>query len=405
MNSTKPGIAGARVRANSVKHLLLFLSLASSFCLASPFVNLSPIPELAALRPVAPLEMPAQGAPANAAPLPPLVLDFLPDDKDARKAKLHFADVWDRIRAGFALPEIDAKEATAAEAWYAAHPDLVTKIFERSHYYLFHIVEEIERRGMPMELALLPFVESGFDPFALSPAQASGLWQFIPETANRYKLTQDPGFDARRDIVASTTAALDYLTFLHDTFADWQLALAAYNWGENQVARALERNRAKGLPVDFASLQLPAETRQYVPRLMAVKQIVMSPASFRIALPAVPNLKYFTTVAASSNVGLSQAARLAEMKVEEFKALNPAYNYALINASASLPLVIPVDRARGFEQRLDEFMQQEQARQKQRAVKPGRRDQRRSRPHAPGHEPELRAVTGRSASAAPPRLF
>ena len=353
--------------------LLALVSCASSLSVASPFVNITPDPELAALRPVAPLEVPPTGAATTEPSLPALVLNFAPDAKDARNAKLHFANVWDRIRAGFALPAIDTKEVTQSEAWYAAHPEVVTKIFERSRYYLFHIVEEIEKRGMPMELALLPFVESGFDPFALSPAQASGLWQFIPETANKYKLPQSGAFDARRDIIASTAAALDYLTFLHDTFGDWQLALAAYNWGENQVARALERNRAKGLPADFASLQLPAETRNYVPKLMAVKQIVLSPASFRIALPAVPNLRYFTTVARSAALDLSQAARFAEMKIEEFKILNPAYNYEVINASATMPLVVPVDRAQGFEQRFDEFMQKEQARQKHWKVKSSRR--------------------------------
>jgi membrane-bound lytic murein transglycosylase D len=302
-----------------------------------------------------------------------LVLNFAPEEKDTRSAKLHFADVWDRIRAGFALPTIDAKEVSQSEAWYAAHPEVVRNIFERSRYYLFHIVEEIEKRGMPMELALLPFVESGFNPFALSSAQASGLWQFIPGTGTRYKLQQNEGYDARRDIIASTTAALDYLQDLHAQFGDWHLALAAYNWGENQVARAIERNRAKGLSAEFARLPLPAETRQYVPRLMAVKQIVLSPASFKIALPTVPNTRYFTTVARSTSVGLAHAARLAEMKVEEFKALNPTYNYEILKASATLPLVIPVDRAQNFEQRLDEFMQQEQARQKQKAAKPSRR--------------------------------
>lgn len=351
--------------------LWALVSCASSFSVASPFVNVAPDPELAALRPVAPLESQPQSAATNEPPA--LVLNFAPDEKDARNEKLHFADVWDRIRAGFALPAIDTREVTQAEAWYAAHPELVTKIFERSRYYLFHIVEEIEKRGMPMELALLPFVESGFDPFALSPAQASGLWQFVPETANRYKLAQNSGFDARRDIIASTAAALAYLQDLHAQFGDWPLALAAYNWGENQVLRAIERNRAKGLPVNFAGLQLPAETRSYVPRLMAVKQIVLSPASFRVALPTVPNLRYFTTMARSARVELSQAARLAEMKLEEFKALNPAYNYTLINVSATMPLVVPVDRAQSFEQRLDEFMQKEEVRQQHRAAKPGRR--------------------------------
>jgi len=356
---------------------LLLLSCASSLAFAAPFVNLAPDPELAALRPVVPAEEQTQETVTNAPSPPALVLNFAPEEKDVGKAKLHFADVWDRIRAGFALAGIDTREAAQSEAWYAAHPELVRNVFERSRYYLFHIVEEIEKRGMPMELALLPFVESGFDPFALSPAQASGLWQFIPGTATKYKLQQNDGYDARRDIVASTTAALDYLGFLHELFGDWQLALAAYNWGENQVARAIERNRAKGLPAGFADLQLPAETRNYVPRLLAVKQIVISPAAFRVALPAVPNLKYFTTVARSARVELAQAARLAEMKVEEFRALNPAYNYALINASATMPLVVPVDRAQSFEQRLDAFIQQEADRQTQRSAKHGARANRR----------------------------
>jgi len=354
---------------------IVLLICASSLSFASPFLNVTPDPELAALRPVASPEAQPQDAKANTneAQLPALVLNFLPDPNDPRNAKLHFADVWDRIRAGFALPRIESKEAAQSEAWYASHPERVTKILERSRYYLFHIIEEIEKRGMPTELALLPFVESGFDPFALSPAQASGLWQFIPGTASRYKLPQNNDYDARRDIVASTTAALDYLQDLHLQFGDWHLALAAYNWGEDQIARAIERNRAKGLPADFASLQLPAETRNYVPRLMAVKQIVMSPSSFQVALPAVPNLRYFTVVARSAKVDLAQAARFAQMRFEEFKALNPAYNYALINASATMPLLVPVDRAQGFEQRLDEFMQKEQARQKRQSAKPGRR--------------------------------
>ncbi|MBE0613257.1 MAG: transglycosylase SLT domain-containing protein [Burkholderiales bacterium] len=348
---------------------MMFLSCASSLALASPFVTLSPDPELAALRPVTSIEAP-QAAKISEPPV--LVLNFLPDEKD-RKAKLHFADVWDRIRAGFALPAVDTKEVAQSEAWYAARPEVVKIILERSRYYLFHIVEEIEKRDMPMELALLPFVESGFDPFALSSAQASGLWQFIPGTGARYKLQQNEGFDARRDIIASTTAALDYLQDLHAQFGDWRLALAAYNWGENQIARAVERNRLKGLPADFTRLQLPAETRNYVPRLIAVKQIVMSPQSFRVALPAVPNLRYFTTVARPASVDLTHAARLAEMKIEDFKALNPAYNYSIIKASATMPLLVPVDRAPRYERRLEEFMQQEQARQKHRPVTRSRR--------------------------------
>ncbi len=363
----------ARIRSLVVGALLAVLSCASTGSFASPFVNVAPDPELTALRPVVSTEASPQGA--AAVELPALVLNFLPDESE-RAAKLRFTDVWDRVRAGFALADVDTKEVTQAEAWYAAHPEIVSKILDRSRFYLFHIVEEIERRGMPMELALLPFVESGFDPFALSSAQASGLWQFIPETATKYKLPQEEGYDARRDIVASTNAALDYLQDLHAQFGDWHLALAAYNWGENQIARVIERNRARGRPLDFANLQLPPETRNYLPRLMAVKQIVLSPQSFHVALPAVPNTRYFTTVARSARVDLAQAVRLADMQVEEFKALNPAYNYSIVKASATLPLVVPVDRAQGFEKRLDAYLQKEQARQTQRPAKTGRRTKR-----------------------------
>jgi hypothetical protein len=336
---------------------------------SSAFVNVTPEPELAALRPPAP---PLDAA-ADATAPPAIVLDFVPDATDARSARLHFADVWDRIRAGFALPGLELPEVAVAAAWYAARPELASAIFARSRQYLFHIVDELERRRMPTELALLPFVESGFDPFALSSAQASGLWQFIPGTGLRFNLQQNDVFDARRDIVASTAAALDYLSALHTQFGDWQLALAAYNWGENQVARAIERNRAKGLPADFASLPLPPETRNYVPRLMAVREMVLSPSAFQVTLPAVANLQYFTSVARPAGVDLAQAARFADMKFEEFKALNPAHNYEIVNASASLPLLLPLDRAQGYEQRLGEFMQKEAARQKPKPAKPGRR--------------------------------
>ena len=365
-----------RIRKIATRASFFVMACASSFCFASTFVNVSPDPELAALRPVASIDTQQQNELAKAPELSPLVLNFTPDPSDPRNRRLHFANAWDRIRAGFALPAVDTKEVTQAEAWYAAHPEVVAKILERSRYYLFHIVEEIEKRGMPMELALLPFVESGFDPFALSSAQASGLWQFVPETASKYKLQQDDAFDARRDIIASTTAALDYLQDLHAQFGDWHLALAAYNWGETQIARAIERSHVKGRAVDFASLQLPAETRSYVPRLMAVKQIVMRPAAFHIALPEVPNTRYFTTVARSTKLGLSEAARLAEMRIEDFKALNPAYNYEVIRASATMPLVVPVDLAPGFEQRLEQFTQKDDVRKKQQTAKPGGRAKR-----------------------------
>lgn len=339
--------------------LCLFLLPFPAF--ASPFVNVTPHPELAALRPVTAAPV-AVSAPAD--PLPALVLHFVPETTEAARlpSRPAFANLWDRIRAGFGMADLGTPAARAAEAWYASKPELVTRILERSRPYLFHIVEEVQKRGMPTELALLPFVESGFDPFALSPAQALGLWQFIPQTATKYRLARNEVFDARRDVIASTTAALDYLEFLHGLFGDWQLALAAYNWGENQVARAIERNRARGLGTDYASLVLPAETRQYVPKLLAVKRLVMDQVRFRIALPAVPNRPYFTAVPRAATVDLVHMARLAEMEVGEFKALNAAHGESIINASATVPLVVPADRAQSFVERLNDFLEKEEAR-------------------------------------------
>lgn len=350
-----------------------FLFCVSCLVEASPFINITPHPEIAALRPVTPLARPATNDAAAQKPLPRVALNFVPDASDVKNSGLNFADTWDRVRAGFGIPGLDVKEVAASEAWYAARPEIVTRIFERSSYYLFHIVDEIEKRGLPTELALLPFVESGFDPFALSSAQAAGLWQFIPDTANKYNLTQNNGFDARRDIIASTAAALDYLEFLHNMFGDWHLALAAYNWGENQVARAIERNRARGLPVNYASLALPPETRSYVPRLLAVKHIVTAPSLFRITLPTVPNQPYFTTVTRPATVDIFLAARMAGMNVEEFKALNPAHNSPLINATATTPFLIPAERAQDFSDRLDEHLEKEAAKRKVQAAKSSRR--------------------------------
>ena len=181
-------------------------------------------------------------------------------------------------------------------AWYVARPDYLKRVFDRSRRYLYHIVAEIEKRGLPTELALLPMVESSFNPMAYSRAHASGLWQFIPGTGKRYDLAQNMWYDGRRDIVASTSAALDYLKDVYDMHGDWHLALASYNWGENAVARALEKNRAAKLPLDYSSLTMPLETRQYVPKLQALKNIIANPAAFGIELEPIPNQVYFTAV-------------------------------------------------------------------------------------------------------------
>ncbi|MCX7892627.1 MAG: transglycosylase SLT domain-containing protein [Burkholderiales bacterium] len=261
--------------------------------------------------------------------------------------------LWQRIRAGFAIPNLDGPIVVARQAWYAERPAQLAIMVERARPYLFHIVEEIERRGMPTELALLPMVESAFNPMALSRAQASGLWQFIPSTGKAYNLEQNWWYDARRDIIASTNAALDYLQFLYEMHGDWHLALASYNWGENAVARAVEKNRQAGLPTDYASLSMPAETRQYVPRLQALKNIVANPGLAGIELAPIPNSPYFVTVTLTRAIDVRVAAQLAEMPVEELVRLNPGHNRPVIETSVAPTLVLPADRAERFVRNLE----------------------------------------------------
>ena len=257
-------------------------------------------------------------------------------------------DLWQRIRGGFALADLDSPMVVERQAWYAQRPQQLKIMVERSRRYLFHIVEEIEKRGMPTELALLPMVESAFNPLAYSRAHASGLWQFIPSTGRNYNLDQNWWYDARRDIVASTNAALDYLQSLYDMFGDWHLALAAYNMGENGLARALERNRARGAPTAYAALQLPNETRRYVPSLVALRNIVANPAAFGVELDPIPNAPYFVTVALTRDIDLRLAAKLAEMPLDEFLALNPGHNRPVVASVHAPQLVLPADRADAF---------------------------------------------------------
>lgn len=257
-------------------------------------------------------------------------------------------DVWQRIRDGFSMANLESPLVAEKMAWYAARPDYLRRMFERSRRYLYHIVEEIEKRGLPTELALLPMVESSFNPMAYSRAHASGLWQFIPGTGKRYDLAQNWWYDARRDIVASTEAALEYLKDVYEMHGDWHLALASYNWGEHAVARALERNRAAGLPLDYSSLTMPLETRHYVPKLQALKNLIASPEPFGIELDPIPNQPYFGTVAKTRDIDVRLAARLADMPVEEFIALNPGFNRPVIRAAVSPRIVLPADRIELF---------------------------------------------------------
>ncbi len=257
-------------------------------------------------------------------------------------------DLWRRIRDGFSMPDLDSPIVQDRTAWYAARPDYLRRTFDRSRRYLYHIVDELEKRGMPTELALLPMVESSFNPMAYSPAHASGLWQFIPGTGKRYDLAQNWWYDGRRDIVASTSAALDYLKDIYEMHGDWHLALASYNWGENAVARAIERNKAAGLPLDFANLRMPEETRYYVPKLQALKNIIANPGPFGVILDPIPNQPYFATITKTRDIDVKLAAQLAEMPVEEFIALNPGFNRPIIPVAVSSRIVLPADRVEVF---------------------------------------------------------
>jgi len=225
---------------------------------------------------------------------------------------------------------------------------------ERSRRYLYHIVSEVEARGMPSEIALLPIVESAFNPNALSVSRASGIWQFMPQTGKTYGLKQNWWFDSRRDVIAATSSALDYLQTLNAEFNDWQLSLAAYNWGEGNVRRAVARNRARNLPVDFASLTgVPVETRNYVPKLQAVKNIIADPQKYGLEMADVPNAPYFTVVRTTVRMDVKRAAELAELPLDEFLALNPQHNRPVISGADEYAILLPIDKAEVFAAKLD----------------------------------------------------
>lgn len=264
-------------------------------------------------------------------------------------------DMWDRVRRGFAIPNLHTDLTEHWTNYYASYPESVMRMSQRASKYLYHIVDELEARGLPTELALLPFVESAYDPTALSRSKASGLWQFIPSTGRHFNLEQDWWLDQRRDPIASTAAALEYLAYLYDFQGDWYLALASYNWGEGAVKRAIEKNAAAGLGTDYLSLKMPDETRNYVPKLQAIKNIIADPVKYGLSLPEVSNTPYFTVVRKQRNIDIDVAAQLAEMPVEDFKALNASHNQPVIIAERQPTLLLPADRVSVFQKNLREY--------------------------------------------------
>jgi len=270
-------------------------------------------------------------------------------------AEISQNDVWQRIRSGFKIDDAASQNPLVAvhESWYAARPEYVRRMVDRSRRYLYHIVQEVDRRAMPMEVALLPMIESAFNSTALSTSAASGIWQFIPSTGRLYGLKQDTWYDGRRDFPAATNAALDYLSKLYLDFGDWQLALAAYNCGEGCVARAIQKNVQLGLPTDYASLTLPTETRHYVPKLLAIKNLICNPEQYGIAIDTLPNQPYFNQVTVHANLDIHSAARLADMSNDDFITLNAAFPRNLIRSDTPVNLLVPVDKTDHFQRNLE----------------------------------------------------
>ena len=263
-------------------------------------------------------------------------------------------NLWDRLRAGLQLDELDSPLIKVHADWYAKRPEYIARMLDRSRRYLYHIVEEVQKRDMPMEIALLPMVESAFNPQAYSRSHAAGIWQFIPSTGKNYGLKQNTWYDGRRDVTAATQAALDYLQKLYMDFGSWELALAAYNCGEGCVSRAIKKNAAQGKATNYLSLPLPPETRHYVPKLMAIKQLVLNPESFGVELVDIPDEPYFTRVSLNAGaMDVHSVARLAGLSVDEFLSLNPAFPRKLIKAGSEISVLVPVEHAEIFQSNLD----------------------------------------------------
>lgn len=314
---------------------LLTAVLVTSGCASFPAADPGAASGAAASEPSGRLHHPA-GSPAT-------TVDD--DSGDLLVDSREYADLWERIRSGYAMAPLDSPLVERHERWFVNNPEYLDNLTARARLYLFYIVEEVEKRGMPMEIALLPAIESAYKPHAYSRARAVGLWQFIPSTGRLYGLQNNWWYDGRRDVIASTQAALDYLEKLHGQFNDWQLALAAYNCGEGKVERLIRQNRSRGLPTDYSSLKkLPRETKNYVPKLMAVANIIADPAKYGLQLATIPNTEYFAQIEADGQIDLGVVARLTDMPVDELFMINPGYQRWITDPNGPHALLIPADK-------------------------------------------------------------
>lgn len=262
-------------------------------------------------------------------------------------------DIWERLRTGFDFQQQTTPSVQAHIDTFHNHPRHIEQILQRGEPYLFYILSRVEARGLPAELALLPVIESAFDPFARSPAGAVGIWQFMPVTAKHVGLRRDWWVDGRRDIVAATEAALDYLSELHQRFdGDWLLALGAYNAGSTRINKAIRLNRSQGKPVDFWHLPLPEETRNYVPKLIALRAIIANPEAYNITLPALANTHYFSVVETGGQLDLQVAAKLTGTSIDEMQRLNPGLTRSITPPASPHTLLIPRASELRFRERL-----------------------------------------------------
>lgn len=348
----------------AVRALLFFCATFSPFCLAAFGDDVSIDPEIINVKALT-LVPPAPVGGNTSLLLPRPHLPLHTSENDPGGAHVLLGDIpfkatrniqtdslWERVRASFAMRDLPTPLVRDWENWYASRQDYFARMVANSERYLFHIVEEVEKRGMPSEIALLPMIESAFNPTAYSTAHASGIWQFIPSTGRSYGLKQNWWQDERRDVLAATRAALDYLEKLYEMFNSWELALASYNWGEGAVQGAMRRNEARGMPTDYLSLDIPAETRNYIPKLMAVKNLIARPNDYGLRLAEIANRPYFAVVQTDRHIDIRLAAKLAEIPVEDFKALNPSHNRPVIRADVTQPILLPADRAELFQAKL-----------------------------------------------------
>ncbi|GGN32573.1 lytic transglycosylase [Marinomonas arctica] len=283
------------------------------------------------------------------------------------------ADIWERIRAGYQLDlDIDRPRLSSQLRWFSSHPSYLDRVSKRGERYLYYIVEELEKAGIPTEIALLPIVESGFDPFGYSHGRASGPWQFIPSTGQMYGLDQTWWYDGRRDIIGSTQAAIAYLTRLHKMFdGNWLHALASYNSGEGTVMRAIRKNKKAGKPTDFWSLDLPRETRAYVPKLIALAKIIKDPEKYNYSTYSIPNKPYFDVVNIGGQIDLAQAAEMANVSIDEVYLLNPGFNQWATSPDGPHRLLMPISKAKKFRAKLAEIPSKERVTWVRYSVKAG----------------------------------